>query len=42
MLGVEPLDPRVTEFLSGVSTATLTAELLTHGLRNTFLSGVRP
>jgi regulator of RNase E activity RraA len=41
MLGVEPLDPQVTEFLSGVSTATLTAELFTHGLRNTFLSGVR-
>ncbi len=41
MLGVEPLDPQVTEFLSGVSTATLTAELFTHRLRNTFLSGVR-
>ena len=39
---VEPLDPQVTEFLSRVSTATLTAELFTHGLRNTFLSGVRP
>ena len=39
---VEPLDPQVTELLSRVSTATLTAELFTHGLRNTFLSGVRP
>ncbi len=42
MLEVEPLDPQVTELLSGVSTATLTAELFTHGLRNTFLSGIRP
>ena len=39
---VEPLDPRVTELLGRPSTATLTAELFTRGLRNTFLSGVRP
>lgn len=39
---VEPLDPQITELLSKVSTATLTGELFIHGLRNTFLSGVRP
>lgn len=37
-----PLDPRTTEFLSGVSTATVASQLLKHGLRDQFLAGPRP
>jgi len=37
-----PLDARVVQALSGVSTATLTTVLLKHGLRNVWLRGTRP
>jgi regulator of RNase E activity RraA len=36
------LSPRAVEKLRRVSTATLTSQLLTRGLRNTFLLGPRP
>lgn len=42
MLELKPLDSQLTNLLGRVSTATLTAELFTRGLRNTFLRGVRP
>jgi regulator of RNase E activity RraA len=37
MTGQGDLDPTVREQLRGVSTATLTSQLLKHGLRNTFI-----
>src|SRR4249920_1315074 len=37
-----PLDDRVVQALSVVSTATLTTVLLKHGLRNVWLRGTRP
>ena len=38
----QPLDPKVIEALSGVSTATLTTVLLKKGLRNVWMRGTRP
>ena len=38
----QPLDPRVTEVLAGISTATLTTVLLKKGLRNVWMRGTRP
>lgn len=37
-----PLSTMVIEQLRGVSTATLTSQLATRGLRRTFMTGVRP
>lgn len=37
-----PLDRRIVDALSHVSTATLTTVLLKHGLRNVWLRGTRP
>ena len=37
-----PLLPETKEKLSSVSTATLTSQLIVHGFRNTFLTGVHP
>ncbi|MBE7416587.1 MAG: ribonuclease activity regulator RraA [Ideonella sp.] len=42
MVPPSPLDPRITQALAGVSTATLTTVLLKHGLRNVWLRGARP
>lgn len=39
---VQPLDPKVIEVLSGISTATLTTVLLKKGLRNVWMRGTRP
>ncbi|MBI0432694.1 ribonuclease activity regulator RraA [Roseomonas sp. KE0001] len=39
---VAPLDPRIIETLSGISTATLTTVLLKKGLRNVWMRGTRP
>ncbi|MCI0753206.1 ribonuclease activity regulator RraA [Teichococcus vastitatis] len=39
---VQPLDPKVVEVLSGISTATLTTVLLKKGLRNVWMRGTRP
>ena len=36
------LSPETKEKLSAVSTATLTSQLISHGFRNTFLTGVQP
>lgn len=38
----KPLDPKVIETLSGVSTATVTTILLKKGLRNVWMRGTRP
>src|SRR5215213_1521727 len=38
----QPLDPKVVEVLSGISTATLTTVLLKKGLRNVWMRGTRP
>jgi len=37
-----PLEPKIVETLSGVTTATLTTVLLKKGLRNVWLRGARP
>ncbi len=37
-----PLDENTTQFLTQVSTATLTTQLFKRGLRNAFLYGLRP
>lgn len=37
-----PLDPKVIQTLSGISTATLTTVLLKKGLRNVWMRGTRP
>src|ERR1700716_3983521 len=37
-----PLDPKVVQILTEVSTATLTTVLLKKGLRNVWLRGARP
>ena len=39
---VQPLDPKVIQVLSGISTATLTTVLLKKGLRNVWMRGTRP
>jgi regulator of RNase E activity RraA len=39
---VQPLDSKVVEVLSGISTATLTTVLLKKGLRNVWMRGTRP
>jgi regulator of RNase E activity RraA len=36
------MDPRTRELLSQASTATITTQLLSRGLRNTFLHGIKP
>ena len=41
-IDVQPLDPKVIEVLSGISTATLTTVLLKKGLRNVWMRGTRP
>ena len=38
----EPLNPEVLDQLRGVSTATLTLQLLKRGLRACFIKGPRP
>ncbi len=37
-----PVSDKVLEVLAGISTATLTTQLIHRGFRNTFLTGVRP
>ncbi len=41
-IDVQPLDPKVIQVLSGISTATLTTVLLKKGLRNVWMRGTRP
>ncbi|HVY17201.1 MAG TPA: ribonuclease activity regulator RraA [Rhodopila sp.] len=41
-IDVEPLDSRIVDALSHVSTATLTTVLLKKGLRNVWMRGTRP
>lgn len=37
-----PLDPKIADILSGISTATLTTVLLKRGLRNVWMRGTKP
>ncbi|KAA2215026.1 ribonuclease activity regulator RraA [Teichococcus oryzae] len=39
---IQPLDPKVKDTLSAISTATLTTVLLKKGLRNVWMRGTRP